>query len=109
MKPNPAMQHPDLFDQPVALARSTDPATSYEAADKVESSGRAPRQRWRCLECLRRHPGATAAEIADYIGMERHMPSRRLPELRVAGDVYNGKARICSVTKNRSMTWWVTV
>jgi hypothetical protein len=54
-------------------------------------------------------PGLTAAEIASATGLERHVPSRRLPELRDRNLVTNGKPeifRICNVTGNLSLTWY---
>jgi hypothetical protein len=56
------------------------------------------------LEVWKR-PGSTAAEIAARSGLERHVPSRRLPELRQAGRIKNGPQRVCTVTGNPSMTW----
>lgn len=88
-----------------ALARRTDPITSHEAAEEVESSGRAASQRRRCLLEVWKKPGCTAAEIAQAANLERHIPSRRLPELRQAGQIRNGQERICTVTGNLSMTW----
>jgi len=88
-----------------ALARNTDPPTSHEAAESVERSGRAASQRHLCLLEVWKRPGSTAAEIAARTGLERHVPSRRLPELREAGQVKNGPQRICTVTGNPSMTW----
>lgn len=88
-----------------ASARHDDPATSHEAAAKLEGSGKAFTQRNICLKAVRAQPGLTAAEIADEIGMERHIPSRRLPELRAMGLVYNGEVCLCAVTGNASMTW----
>lgn len=88
-----------------ARARATDPVTSYEAADAVERSGKAKRQREICLEAVKQYPNHTAAEIADLTGLERHVPSRRLPELREAGLVRNTGKRICTVTNNVSLTW----
>lgn len=90
----------------MARARSTDPHTSHEAADEAETSGRAAGQRKTCKNQVDREPGMTAAEIAAATGMERHVPSRRLPELREAGMVTNKEVRICSVTGRRSMTWY---
>lgn len=92
------------FDAP-AQARRTDPATSHEAARQVEASGVASHQRERCLAEVRRLSGQTAAEIADRTGLERHVPSRRLPELRRQGLVRNGAARTCNVCSTRQMTW----
>jgi len=91
---------------PKAAARATDPATSLKAAGAVERSGRASRQRRACLEEVQRHGGQTAAEIAESIGFERHVTSRRLPELRAAGLVRNGEQRECTVMGSTAMTWW---
>lgn len=88
-----------------ALARTNDPPTSHQAADDVERSGRAASQRHLCLLEVWKKPGQTAAEIAVDTDLERHIPSRRLPELRSAGQVINGPQRNCSVTGNSSMTW----
>lgn len=95
-----------LFAQPHARARSEDPSTSHAAAAAVEFSGRAGSQRRLCLRCVAEHPGLTAAEIADLARLERHIPSRRLPELREAGMVVNGETRRCRIVGNPSMTWW---
>ena len=88
-----------------ASARHDDPATSRAAAAKVEGSGKAATQRNACLKAVRGHPGWTAAEIAFATYQERHIPSRRLPELRTMGLVHNGETHLCSVTGNASMTW----
>ena len=90
----------------IARARGTDPATSHEMARTVERDGRAHAQRDICLARVRVRPGLTAAEIASEIGLERHVPSRRLPELRERGLIVNGPARVCNVMGTRSLTWW---
>lgn len=89
----------------MARARNSDPFTSHEAAHEAEASGRANAHRQICHDEVLKHPGQTAAEIAAAIGLERHAPSRRLPELRDAGLVENGPARICEVTGRMSLTW----
>jgi hypothetical protein len=89
----------------MAKSRRTDPITSHKAAQQAETSGRAASQRAVCLASVNIHPGQTAAEIAVQTGLERHVPSRRLPELRDRGIVVNGGARICSVTGRSSMIW----
>lgn len=94
-----------LQNSMVARARSTDPATSHQAARTVERSGTAGSQRIMCLAAVRVRPGLTAAEIAWETGLERHIPSRRLPELRDGGLVVNGPSRICTVMGTPSMTW----
>ncbi len=90
----------------MARARRTDPLTSHQAAEEAEASGRAHAQRQLCLAEVLKNPGKTAAEIAVATGLERHAPSRRLPELREAGLVTNGRSRICAVTGRLSITWF---
>lgn len=93
--------------QATAAARRTDPATSHEAARLVEASGRAAAQRTACLDEVRRRPGQTAAEVAQALGLERHAPSRRLPELERAGLVRRGQVKKqCTVMGTAAMTWW---
>ncbi len=89
----------------MALARTTDPITSHQAARDAERRGVAAAHRLLCLAQVTRHPGLTAAEIALGTGLERHAPSRRLPELRDDGLVVNGPIRICAVKGRRSLTW----
>lgn len=90
----------------MALARTADPATSWAAADEVEAIGGAQAQRDKCLRRVIHSPGMTAAEIAQAEGMDRHAPSRRLPELRKAGLVVNGEPRMCRVQRRQSLTWF---
>lgn len=90
----------------MAHARTQDPVTSHEAALAMEASGIAAAHRHRCLAAVTATPGLTAAEIAEAIGLERHEPSRRLPELRDQGLVSNGALRICRARGRRSLTWY---
>lgn len=92
-------------EPPRARARRGDADTSHKAAVQVEREGTAGTQRRLCLAQVRRSPGQTAAEIAAALGLERHVPSRRLPELREAGVVSNGPSRRCAVMGTASMTW----
>ena len=87
-------------------ARRTDPATSYEAARRVERTGKADSHRRLVVEAVRAYPGSTGAEIAMHANLERHEASRRLPECREMGLVRNGEARKCRVTGSLSLTWW---
>lgn len=92
-----------------ASARRRDPETSRLAADSIERTGRAQTQRAACLAEVLRNPGQTAAEIAEAIGCEGHVPSRRLPELRRDDLIENGIARPCKVKGSLSMTWYPRV
>jgi hypothetical protein len=96
------------FSAPQARSRRDDPTTSHEAAIRIEKSGAAADQRALCLAQIKRNPGMTAAEVAVAQRMERHAPSRRLPELRDAGLVFNGHPRLCTVQGSRSLTWFPT-
>lgn len=89
-----------LFNQ----SRRTDPETSRIAAGNA--ADRSACHRELCLRVVAKRPGMTAAEIAEYIGLERHIPSRRLPELRRAALVESRSPRLCRCTGNMSMTWW---
>jgi len=77
--------------------------------DEVESVSRSASQRHLCLLEVWKRPGHTAAEIAVLTGLARHVPSRRLPELRQAGQIKCGAERVCAVTGNPSMTWFPCV
>jgi predicted ArsR family transcriptional regulator len=90
----------------MATSRSNDPLSSALAADAIERSGVAAAHRRLCLAQVQAHPGQTAAEIARAVGLERHAPSRRLPELRAAGLVVNGPTRTCAVKGRCSLTWY---
>jgi hypothetical protein len=89
----------------MANSRQNDPVTSRMAAREAEKSGRAASQRAICLDSVMTYPGQTAAEIARRCSLERHVPSRRLPELRERGLVINGEPRACAVTGRMSMVW----
>lgn len=90
----------------MAHARSQDPVTSHEAAHAMEVSGIAAAHRHRCLTAVETTPGLTAAEISEAVGLERHEPSRRLPELRDQGLIVNGALRICRARGRRILTWY---
>jgi len=92
----------------MALSRNSDPATSHAAAHDIEACGAAESHRALCLDAVQRNPGMTAAEIARETGLERHEPSRRLPELRDRNLVCNGHERTCAVKGRRSLTWFPT-
>lgn len=93
------------MNEPRAMYRTTDPATSREAANHVDRTGKAKSQRLACLTEVKRCPGQTAAEIAHQLGLERHAPSRRLPQLEEQGLVEKGPPRTCKIQGTRSVTW----
>lgn len=91
---------------PVKNARRNDPSTSKAAGKRVEKSGKAARQRELVLELVRDNPGKTSLELWQLSGLsDRYVCSRRLPELRERGLIFNGEDRKCTVGGSMSMTW----
>jgi hypothetical protein len=82
--------------------RKSDPLSSMLAGRNVEMGGAARRHRALCLHAVRRTPGLTSRELEERLGIKAH---KRLPELRQAGCVRNGRPRICTVSGRLAMTW----
>lgn len=83
--------------------RKTDPITSFLAGLDCYIAGTAIRHGHLCLRAVTATPGLTAREIEARIGIKAH---KRLPELRTAGLVRNGKPRLCTITGRLAMTWY---
>lgn len=84
--------------------------TSTLARDQHEASGTAASHRDAVLSLVRAMPSCTAVELHRWqyqygYKLERHEISRRLPELRAKGLVYNGESRMCRFSDTRQMTW----
>ena len=94
-----------LFEYP--LSRNRDPVTSFKAADKLAKSGKYLTQKEAVLEALRRNNGATSAELAAYMGVDRYLTARRLPDLERDALVTKGLERECKVTEDACVTWWL--
>lgn len=92
--------------EPKTLVHKNDPVTSYEAAERGESSGSFGRQRDAVLAALREHGPATAVELAHKSGIDRFVASRRLPELESRFCVVERlPARVCRVSGSRQTEW----
>lgn len=89
----------------IARSRADDPASSREAAEEMNSSGRAALQMQKAIEAVSRFPASTSAELADAVGMDRYAMARRLPDAERSGAVLRGDFRNCRVTGRRSLTW----
>lgn len=77
-----------------ARARRDDPASSHEAAERV-NRGKAKRHRERVLDLVYAHPGCTSKELTRFLsredaedGIDRVELGRRLPELEAAGEIH---------------------
>lgn len=98
-------------DQPEALpllaaARRSDPETSHEAARSMNRTGRAAEQRQAVLMALCANPGSTTAELAAVMGVDRHVPGRRMSELEKQGHARRGETRVCQVNGTKAQEWW---
>lgn len=77
-----------------ARARRDDPASSHEAAERV-NRGTAKRHRERIVDLVWAHPGNTSKGLVAFTdqqdkedGIDRHEIARRLSEAEAAGDVH---------------------
>ena len=91
-----------------ARSRTTDPASSREAAEKIASSGQLTRQCIVVLDALQRFPNSTSAELSEHAGLDRHMVARRLPDLERAGRVTKGEIRKCKSNGSKAVQWELT-
>jgi hypothetical protein len=82
--------------------RNNDPPTSALAGREAEAGGIAQQHRALCFDSVMKTPGLTAREIENRLGIKAH---KRLPELRRAGMVRNGKSRTCTVSGRQALTW----
>jgi len=87
------------------LSRSTDPATSHEAAREHKESGRAAKSAAEVLDAVKRFPGLTAVELANRAGLDRYEVSRRLADLNRKWLVQRCEERECSINGRKMMTW----
>lgn len=83
-------------------ARSSDPLTSWSAAEHITSSGKAAQQRAIAVSAVHKHPGRTSFELSQLCPLDRFQLARRLPE---CAEVVKGRARRCSVTGRNAHTW----
>lgn len=88
-------------------ARNSDSVGSFEAAERLHRTALSGRQRLAVYHALRDHQGATSKELAEFMGVDRHTPARRLKELEDAGWVRRGRQRKCRVSGVESLTWYI--
>lgn len=115
------MYQPSLFSPsaygayqlPTPIAATGDPATSHESAARLPRSDRAKRHREIVLALVRTWPGLTGHEIwnlanaADRAELGDHCELyRKLNDLKHAGLVAQGEARLCTVRHVRMAVWY---
>ena len=89
------------------LARTSDPQTSHDAADKLVKSGKRKSQVDLVVEAVARHPGLTYMELADLDDntLNAQQFSKRIPDARGEGLIESVKDKECTVTGMWAATW----
>lgn len=90
----------------IALARTTDPDTSHEAATHMTVSGKRALQMGIAVVAVTARPGLTSLELAKASKQCRFMLARRLPEAEEQNKVYRGPVRQCRESGRRAATWY---
>jgi hypothetical protein len=86
-------------------ARAGDPESSQAAAADVLAHFAGEQER-RTLEALRANPGATSAELAVVLAVDRHQPARVLPRLRAAKLVRSDGYKVCTACRRLCLQWF---
>ena len=89
------------------IARATDQATSHEAAEYMNATGKRKKQQFAALHMVHKYPGLTADELATHGPLDRYQLNRRLPELETAELVERGPTRPSIITGRNAATWRV--
>ena len=98
----------DGAETPRSLTHRTDPQTSEAAARDLIQSGRLGEQQEQVLKLVRTYPDSTSAELAKFGRLERHIPARRLSELKRKGLVKVSGQRPCKTNGRLMQTYQVT-
>ena len=88
-----------------ALARSTDPRESKQAAREAVAEGKVTKARAMALDAVRATPGLTANELECAHDLLRSTFGRRLGELEKLGMVRRDKSRRCRITGRTAACW----
>lgn len=84
---------------------SRDPVTSHIAESKHTKSGKRRTQAEQVLVALKQHPGSTAGELSRDSGLNYHMISRRLTDLRVNKLAQIVGIRQCATGRGPCQVW----
>lgn len=95
-----------LFD--VARSHKHDPATSHEAARRMNASGRARTNADRVYAAIEQWPDRTSGELVSLCeGCDLAEVRRRITDLKRAGLIEPTGARLCRSLTTRQTTWGV--
>ena len=95
----------DFFDIKFPRARSTDPITSFEAADSIKEAA-AKHQEVIC-NCLKEHGPLGKDGIARLTGLDSTQVSRRMNEMKVMGMVFLTGKTVKSNSGRNEREWTV--
>jgi hypothetical protein len=90
-----------------AKARSSDPQSSHEAAQRMNDSGKAKAHVEHVTDHVWKQPGLTSREIAELpdCDLDRWEVARRLSDAEKLGQVKKGPKRKCKVAGTLAVTW----
>ena len=88
------------------IVHTNDPTTSHEAAVNATRHFRRGHARL-VLQAVADHPGWTACELAEVLGMGEYQVRRRLTDLKHDSHISQEPARACRVKGSRMVTWVV--
>ena len=87
-------------------ARTTDPQTSWEAAESIADTRMSLVNR--VVALVREQPGLIREELAERLGLEQYALSKRLSDAEDAGLITKGEPRYARNGRRQS-TWWPIV
>ena len=93
----------------VALTRTNSPETSYQAALRLETTGKRAHRERITLAAVIAWPGQTAGELGEITDLGRVGVAPRLTGLFHGGQVTQGPRRRCAVQGTWQVTWLPTV
>lgn len=90
---------------PNPIVHAHDPQSSIIAAEHMERSGKRDSMKATVLAAILAHPGMTAGEIAEEVGLSSVDVRRRITDLEHDGKVWTMEIRHCSVEKTDQQTY----
>jgi hypothetical protein len=88
------------------IARRSDSLSSHLAARNVTESGKRQSHLEQIIDAVRRRPGCTAGELAQFTKLSHVQIDRRTGDLRLSGRVTFGEIRTCRVFGRQMQTLW---
>lgn len=99
------MTHQLSIDYNAPLSHKGDPATSFQAEQKLKDSGALSKQCQQVYEAIKQFPNRTAGELEQASGIPYFTIQRRVSQLEDAGYIKRYGKKVCAVKKT-SMTVW---